>query len=58
MIGLFGTIITAAAHVALRRLRLTDHPLVIVNYFGYLVGLISFYLYLQIIFTAVMECFF
>lgn len=41
MIGLFGTIFTAAEHVSLRRLRLTDHPLVIVNYFGYVVGLIS-----------------
>ncbi len=41
MIGLFGTIFTAAEHVSLRSLRLTDHPLVIVNYFGYVVGLIS-----------------
>jgi drug/metabolite transporter (DMT)-like permease len=41
MVGLFGTIITAAAHIALRRLRLTDHPLVIVNYFGYIGGLVA-----------------
>jgi len=41
LVGLFGTIVTAAAHIALRRLRLTDHPLVIVNYFGYVIGLIS-----------------
>ena len=41
IVGLFGTIITAAAHIALRRLRLTDHPLVIVNYFGYVGGLVA-----------------
>ena len=42
VIALLGTISTAGSHVALRSLRLTDHPLVIVNYFGYSNGLISF----------------
>jgi len=41
VIALLGTISTAGSHVALRRLRLTDHPLVMVNYFGYVVGMIS-----------------
>jgi len=42
VIALLGAISTAGAHVATRSLRLTDHPLVIVNYFGYSIGLISF----------------
>lgn len=42
VIALLGAIGTAGSHVALRSLRLTDHPLVIVNYFGYSIGLISF----------------
>lgn len=42
VIALLGAISTAGSHVALRSLRLTDHPLVIVNYFGYSIGLISF----------------
>ena len=42
VIGLSGAILTAGSHVALRQLRLTDHPLVIVNYFGYTIGLLSF----------------
>ena len=42
IIGLLGAILTAGSHVALRQLRLTDHPLVIVNYFGYTIGLLSF----------------
>lgn len=42
VIALLGAIGTAGSHVALRSLRLTDHPLVIVNYFGYSTGLISF----------------
>ncbi len=42
IIGLLGAILSAGPHVALRQLRLTDHPLVIVNYFGYIVGLSSF----------------
>ena len=41
VLALLGAISTAGAHVATRSLRLTDHPLVIVNYFGYSVGLIS-----------------
>ncbi len=41
VIALLGAISTAGSHVATRSLRLTDHPLVIVNYFGYSVGLIS-----------------
>ena len=39
MIGIFSAILTAGAHVALRRLGSTDHLLVIVNYFGYIIGL-------------------
>ena len=42
VIALVGAISTAGSHVAVRSLRLTDHPLVIVNYFGYSIGLISF----------------
>ena len=42
VIALLGAISTAGAHVAVRSLRLTDHPLVIVNYFGYSIGLVSF----------------
>ena len=42
VIALLGAISTAGAHVAIRSLRLTDHPLVIVNYFGYSLGLVSF----------------
>ncbi|MEA1940065.1 MAG: DMT family transporter, partial [Candidatus Caldatribacteriota bacterium] len=41
IIALSGVISTAGSHVALRNLRLTDHPLVIVNYFGYIIGLIA-----------------
>ena len=42
VIGLIGAIFTAVAHIAVRRLRLFDHPLVIVNYLGYTIGLLSF----------------
>ncbi|MBA7484614.1 Pseudopaline exporter CntI [subsurface metagenome] len=42
VIALLGAISTAGSHVSIRSLRLTDHPLVIVNYFGYSIGLISF----------------
>ena len=42
VIALLGAILTAGSHVAVRSLRLTDHPLVIVNFFGYSNGLISF----------------
>jgi len=41
IVGIFGAIVTAVTHIALRSLRLTDHPLVIVNYFGYVIGLLS-----------------
>ena len=41
MIGIIGAVLTAGSHTAVRNLRLTDHPLVIVNYFGYIIGLIS-----------------
>ncbi len=41
IIALMGAISTAVSHVSIRSLRLTDHPLVIVNYFGYSIGLIS-----------------
>ena len=39
LICLFGTIFIAAAHVTLRYLRLTDHSLVIVNYFAFISSL-------------------
>ena len=42
VVALLGAISTAGAHVAIRSLRLTDHPLVIVNYYGYSIGLVSF----------------
>ncbi|RLC39352.1 MAG: EamA family transporter [Candidatus Nealsonbacteria bacterium] len=42
IIGLLGVMLTAGSHVTLRQLRLTDHPLVIVNFFGYTIGLLSF----------------
>ena len=42
VIALLGAISTAGSYVAVRGLRLTDHPLVIVNYFGYSTGLVSF----------------
>jgi len=41
VIALLGAISTAGSHIATRSLRLTDHPLVIVNYFGYSGGLVS-----------------
>ena len=37
--GLIGAVSGAGAHVILRKLRLTDHPLVIVNYFAYASGI-------------------
>lgn len=42
IIGLLGAVLTAGAHIAIRHLRLTDHHLVIVNYYGYTSGLASF----------------
>jgi len=39
LICLFGTLFIAAAHVTLRYLRLTDHSLVIVNYFAFISSL-------------------
>ena len=42
VIALLGAILTAGSHVAVRSLRLTDHSLVILNYFGYSIGIISF----------------
>jgi len=42
IIGLIGAMFTAGAHITVRRLRLFDHPLVIVNYLGYTIGLLSF----------------
>ena len=41
-IALLGVMLTAGSHVITRSLRLTDHPIVIVNYYGYTNGLISF----------------
>jgi len=41
IIGLLGAVLTAGSHVAVRRLGSTDHPLVIVNYFGYIIGLVA-----------------
>jgi len=39
IIGLLGAIMTTCSHLAVRSLRLTDHPLTIVNYSGYTPGL-------------------
>lgn len=41
IIALLAAIFSASAHLTLRHLRLTDHYLVIVNYFAYISGLIS-----------------
>lgn len=41
MMGLLAAIFMAAAHIAVRYLRLTDHHLVIINYLAYFSGLIS-----------------
>ena len=41
IVGIFAAIFSAGAHVSLRNLRLTDHPLVIVNYFSFVSGLIA-----------------
>lgn len=42
IIGMAGAIFFAGSQIALRHLRLTDHLLVIVNYFGFTIGLSSF----------------
>jgi len=42
IIGLMGTVLSAGVIIILRYLRTSDHPLVIVNYFGYALGLTSF----------------
>jgi drug/metabolite transporter (DMT)-like permease len=42
IIGLIGSALSAGTVVSLRYLRSTDHPLVIVNYFGYTLGGASF----------------
>ncbi len=39
IIGLSGSIMDAIGVTVVRRLRLSDHPLVVVNYFGYIIGL-------------------
>jgi len=41
IIALLAAIFMASAHITLRHLRLTDHYLVVVNYFAYISGLIS-----------------
>jgi len=41
IIALFGTITAALAYITLRYLRLTDHHLVIMNYFAYVSGIFS-----------------
>jgi len=41
MAALIAAIFMATAHLTLRHLRLTDHHLVIINYFAYISGLIS-----------------
>jgi len=41
IIGLIAAISMAVAHVTLRHLRLTDHHLVIINYYAYISGLTS-----------------
>lgn len=42
IIALLGAVLTAGSHVTIRHLRLTDHPLVIVNYVGYTSGVLAF----------------
>ena len=42
IVGLMAAVLSAGEIVILRYLRLSDHPLVIVNYFGYTMGLTSF----------------
>ena len=47
MIAILAAIFMAITHVTLRHLRLTDHPLVIVNYFAYIsafIGLMTLFL--------------
>jgi drug/metabolite transporter (DMT)-like permease len=41
MVALLAAIFMATVHITLRYLRLTDHYLVIINYFAYISGLIS-----------------
>ena len=41
IVGLCGAIMTAVGFMIIRYLRSDDHPLVIVNYFGYVIGLIA-----------------
>jgi drug/metabolite transporter (DMT)-like permease len=41
IVGVLAAIFSAGAHVSLRNLRLTDHPLVIVNYFAVVSGLMA-----------------
>jgi len=41
IIGILGAMATAGSHVIVRHLRLTEHPLVIVNYFGFTTGLVA-----------------
>lgn len=41
MIALLAAVLIASVHVTLRHLRLTDHYLVITNYFAYVSGLVS-----------------
>ena len=41
IVGILAAIFSAGAHVSLRNLRLTDHPLVIVNYFAFVSGLLA-----------------
>jgi len=41
IVGILAAIFSAGAHVSLRNLRLTDHPLVIVNYFAFVSGLMA-----------------
>jgi len=41
IVGILAAIFSAGAHVCLRNLRLTDHPLVIVNYFSFVSGLMA-----------------
>ena len=41
IVGVLAAIFGAGAHISLRNLRLTDHPLVIVNYFSFVSGLMA-----------------
>jgi len=42
IIGLSGAVLTGLSHISVRRLRLTDHQFVIINYIGFTEGIMAF----------------